>query len=146
MKSILAIILLVGAFVVSVPFLFNKSTTPAEKHKLDVDGNFILNEWVPSRTGEGPEWDYNLKPVQISDRVWCFFGALEMPTKENAGNMSNSCYIKGNTQWIAWDTGPSYIFAKQAYAEMQKIADMPVKTVIISHEHDYHWLCNNYYK
>ncbi len=145
MKSILSI-LLVGAFVVSMPFIFNKSVTVTEPHKLDVDGNFILNEWVPSRDGKGPEWDYNLKPVQVSERVWCFFGALEMPTKENAGNMSNSCYIKGDDQWITWDTGPSYIFAKQAYAAMQKIADMPVKTVIISHEHDDHWLGNNYYK
>jgi glyoxylase-like metal-dependent hydrolase (beta-lactamase superfamily II) len=145
MKSILSI-LVVGAFVVSMPFIFNKSVTVENPHKLDIDGNFILNEWVPSREGKGPEWDYNLKPVQISDRVWCFFGALEMPTKENAGNMSNSCYIKGDEQWIAWDTGPSYIFAKLAYAAMQKIADMPVKTVIISHEHDDHWLGNNYYK
>ena len=145
MKSILSF-LLVGAYVVSMPFIFNKSVTVTEPHKLDVDGNFILNEWVPSRDGKGPEWDYNLKPVQVSERVWCFFGALEMPTKENAGNMSNSCYIKGDDQWITWDTGPSYIFAKQAYAAMQKIADMPVKTVIISHEHDDHWLGNNYYK
>jgi len=29
---------------------------------------------------------------------------------------------------------------------MKKIADMPVKTVIISHEHDDHWLGNSYYK
>ena len=145
MKSILSI-LLVGAFVVSMPFIFNKSTTPAEKHKLDVDGNFILNEWVPSRDGGGVDWDYNLKPVQVSERVWCYFGAMEMPTKENAGDMSNSCYIKGDTEWITWDTGPSYKFAEQAYAEMKKIADMPVKTVIVSHEHDDHWLGNNYYK
>ena len=146
MKTILSIILLVGAFVASVPFIFNKSTTPTEKHKLDVDGNFILNEWVPSRTGEGADWDYNLKPVQVSERVWCFFGAMEMPTKENAGDMSNSCYIKGDTAWIAWDSGPSYIFAKQAYEAMQKIADMPVEAVVVSHEHDDHWLGNNYYK
>jgi len=145
MKSIIAI-LLVGVFAVSMPFIFNKSIDVKEPHKLDIDGNFILNEWVPSRVGGGPEWDYNLKPVQVSERVWCYFGAMEMPTKENAGNMSNSCYIKGDTQWITWDTGPSYIFAKQAYAQMQKIADMPVKTVIISHEHDDHWLGNNYYK
>ncbi|MCD6212124.1 MAG: MBL fold metallo-hydrolase [Sulfurovum sp.] len=145
MKSILSILLVV-AFVVSMPFIFNKTTTPAEKHKLDVDGNFILNEWVPSRDGGGVDWDYNLKPVQVSERVWCYFGAMEMPTKENAGDMSNSCYIKGDTEWITWDTGPSYKFAEQAYAEMKKIADMPVKTVIISHEHDDHWLGNSYYK
>ena len=145
MRTILSI-LLVGAFVVSMPFIFNKSVTVAEPHKLDVDGNFILNEWVPSRDGKGTDWDYNLKPVQVSERVWCYFGAMEMPTKENAGDMSNSCYIKGDTEWITWDTGPSYKFAEQAYAEMKKIADMPVKTVIVSHEHDDHWLGNNYYK
>ncbi|CAA6820741.1 MAG: Beta-lactamase-like [uncultured Sulfurovum sp.] len=145
MKKILSIVLIL-AFVISMPFIFNKSVTVENPNKLDIDGNFILNEWVPSRVGEGPDWNYNLKPVKISDRVWCFFGAMEMPTKENAGDMSNSCYIKGDTEWIAWDSGPSYIFAKQAYAEMKKIADMPVKTVIISHEHDDHWLGNNYYK
>jgi len=145
MKSILSILVVVG-FVISMPFIFNKSVTVEDPHKLDVDGNFILNEWVPSRVGEGPKWDYNLKPVQVSERVWCFFGAMEMPTKENAGDMSNSCYIKGDTEWITWDTGPSSIFAEQAYAAMQKIADMPVKNVIISHEHDDHWLGNSYYK
>jgi glyoxylase-like metal-dependent hydrolase (beta-lactamase superfamily II) len=145
MKSIIGILLVVG-FVVAMPFMFNKSTTVKNPHKLDVDGNFILNEWVPSRTGGGPDWNYNLKPVQVSERVWCFFGAMEMPTKENAGDMSNSCYIKGDDAWIAWDSGPSYIFAKQAYEAMKKIADMPVKAVIVSHEHDDHWLGNNYYK
>ena len=146
MKSILSIILLVVAFFAALPFIGNKSTTPAVKHKLDADGNFILHEWVPSHTGKGADWDYNLKPVQVSERVWCFFGAMEMPTKDNAGDMSNSCYIKGDDAWIAWDSGPSYIFASQAYAEMKKIADMPVKAVIISHEHDDHWLGNSYYK
>ena len=146
MKKSIISILLIGAFAVSMPFIFNKSIDVKEPHKLDIDGNFILNEWVPSRVGEGKDWDYNLKPVQVSERVWCYFGAMEMPTKDNAGNMSNSCYIKGDTEWITWDSGPSYIFAEQAYAEMKKIADMPVKNVIVSHEHDDHWLGNNYYK
>jgi glyoxylase-like metal-dependent hydrolase (beta-lactamase superfamily II) len=146
MKKILSIILVIGAFLVAMPFIGNKSVKVENPSKLDADGNFIVHEWVPSRTGGGPDWNYNLKPVQVSERVWCFFGAMEMPTKENAGDMSNSCYIKGDTAWIAWDSGPSYIFAKQAYAEMKKIADMPVEAVIVSHEHDDHWLGNNYYK
>jgi glyoxylase-like metal-dependent hydrolase (beta-lactamase superfamily II) len=145
MKTVLSIILVV-AFLAAMPFIGNKSIKVDNPSKLDADGNFISHEWVPSREGKGPEWDYNLKPVQVSERVWCFFGAMEMPTKENAGDMSNSCYIKGNTGWIAWDSGPSYIFAKQAYAAMKKIADMPVEAVVVSHEHDDHWLGNNYYK
>jgi len=154
MKSILGIILLVVAFFAALPFIGNKTTTPEVKHKLDADGNFISHEWYDPLKGESPawkskdskEWDYGLKPVQVSERVWCFFGAMEMPTKDNAGDMSNSCYIKGDDAWIAWDSGPSYIFAKQAYEQMKKIADMPVKAVIVSHEHDDHWLGNNYYK
>jgi len=152
MKKSIISILVVGIFVLAMPFMFNKSIDVAEPHKLDIDGNFIMYDWhyddfkEESRVGTGPDWDYNLKPVQVSDRVWCFFGAMEMPTKENAGDMSNSCYIKGDTEWIAWDSGPSYVFAKQAYAKMKEIADMPVKNVLISHEHDDHWLGNNYYK
>jgi len=146
MKKILSIILLLGVFALALPFIGNKSIKVDNPSKLDADGNFIVHEWVPSRTGGGPDWDYNLKPVQVSERVWCFFGAMEMPTKDNAGDMSNSCYIKGDKAWIAWDSGPSYIFAKQAYEAMQKIADMPVEAVIVSHEHDDHWLGNNYYK
>ncbi len=145
MRAILSILFLMVAFVVAMPFIFNKSVTVDKPHKLDIDGNFILNEWVESRNGEGPDWDYNLKPVKVSERVYCFFGSMEMPTKENAGAMANTCYIKGDTEWITWDSGPSYIFAKQAYAQMKKIADMPVKSVIVSHEHDDHWLGNNYY-
>jgi cyclase len=151
MKVKLIILFLILAFVVSMPFIFNKSIVVAQPHKLDVDGNFILYDWhhegfkEGERTGTNPEWDYNLKPVKVTDRVWCFFGAMEMPTKENAGNMANSCYIKGDTSWILWDTGASYIFAKQAYAAMKKIADLPAKTIFVSHEHDDHWLGNNYY-
>lgn len=93
------------------------------------------------------EHNYNLKPKQIADNVWCFFGALEVPTKENAGDMVNTCYIKGNGEYIVWDTGPSAIFAKQAYQAVSKLGgELPVKTVILSHEHDDHWLGNAYYK
>jgi cyclase len=151
MKKSIISILVIGAFVAAMPFIGNKSIDVENPHKLDIDGNFIMYDWHyddfkdETRVGEGPDWDYNLKPVKVSERVWCFFGAMEMPTKENAGNMSNSCYIKGDTEWIAWDSGPSYTFAEQAYAQMQKIADMPVKNIIISHEHDDHWLGNNYY-
>jgi len=151
MKVKLIILFLILAFVVSMPFIFNKTTHPAKPHELDIDGNFIMYDWhyddfkEGTRDGTNPDWDYNLKPVQVTERVWCFFGAMEMPTKENAGNMANSCYIKGDTSWILLDTGASYVFAKQAYAQMKKIADLPAKTIFLSHEHDDHWLGNNYY-
>jgi glyoxylase-like metal-dependent hydrolase (beta-lactamase superfamily II) len=91
-------------------------------------------------------FDYKLTPKQVAENVWCFFGALEPPTKENAGNMANNCYIKTTDSYVVMDTGPSYQFAKQAYESMKKIADLPVSHIFISHEHDDHWLGNDFYK
>lgn len=91
-------------------------------------------------------FEYNLSPKKISNNVWCFLGKLEIPTKENGGFMSNSCYIKTENSYIIIDSGPSYQFAKQAYTKMKNIAALPVKLVISTHNHDDHWLGNNYYK
>ena len=91
-------------------------------------------------------FDYKLQPKKVAENVWCFFGAIEKPTKENAGNMANNCYIKTTDGYLVMDTGPSYQFAKQAYEAMQKIEDLPVKYVVNSHEHDDHWLGNDFYK
>jgi glyoxylase-like metal-dependent hydrolase (beta-lactamase superfamily II) len=91
-------------------------------------------------------FDYNLKPIKVSSDVWCFFGKLEAPTKENGGFMSNSCYIKTNKSYVLIDSGASYDFANQAYKAMEKIERLPVNTVITTHSHDDHWLGNNFYK
>ena len=91
-------------------------------------------------------FEYKLEPKQVSENIWCFFGKLEMPTKENGGNMSNHCYIKGKTSYILVDSGPTYQFAKAAYEEMEKIEKLPVSVVLNTHEHDDHWLGNNFYK
>ena len=91
-------------------------------------------------------FNYDLKPKQINDSTWCFLGKLEAPTKENAGFMSNSCYVKTKKSYVLIDTGATYQFAKQAYEAMSKIEKLPVKTVIITHHHDDHWLGNSFYK
>ncbi len=93
------------------------------------------------------EFDYKLAPKKVADNVWCFFGALDKPTPENAGNMANNCYVKTGDAFVVFDTGPSYVFAKQAYAAMSKeVGELPVKVIVNSHEHDDHWLGNDFYK
>jgi glyoxylase-like metal-dependent hydrolase (beta-lactamase superfamily II)/outer membrane murein-binding lipoprotein Lpp len=92
------------------------------------------------------EHEYNIKPVKVADGVYCMFGELDMPKASNAGFMSNSCYIQTSDSWVVWDTGATYKFAKAVYTQMQKIADLPVKTIIFSHEHDDHWLGAGFYK
>ena len=91
-------------------------------------------------------FDYKLKPQKVSENIWCFFGKTEVPSKENGGFMANSCYIKAKDSYILIDTGANYNFAKQAYEAMQKIEDLKVSTIIITHEHDDHWMGNSFYK
>jgi len=91
-------------------------------------------------------FDYKLHPTKVSENVWCFLGALEGPSKENAGNMVNTCYVKTSDSYVIVDSGPSFQYAKQAYTVMQNITDLPVSTVISTHSHDDHWLGNSFYK
>ncbi|MCT7471703.1 MULTISPECIES: MBL fold metallo-hydrolase [Aliarcobacter] len=96
--------------------------------------------------GFASNFDYKLKPQKVSENIWCFFGKTEVPSKENGGFMANSCYIKAKDSYILIDTGANYNFAKQAYEAMQKIQDLKVSTIIITHEHDDHWMGNSFYK
>ena len=91
-------------------------------------------------------FDFNLKPQKLSDELYCFFGKLEVPSKENGGNMSNSCFVKGENSYVVIDTGSNYEFGKQTYEAMSKIAKLPVEAVIISHEHDDHFLGTAFFK
>jgi len=102
---------------------------------------------APAKPAGPAEHVFNIEPKKVADGVWCMLGALEMPTAENAGFMSNSCYIQTNDGWVLWDTGATYKFAKATYEAMNKIVpDLEVKTILFSHEHDDHWLGSAYYK
>lgn len=60
--------------------------------------------------------------------------------------MANSCYIDAKDSYVLIDSGTSYKFAKQAYEAMQKIKNLPVSTIVVTHEHDDHWMGNSFYK
>lgn len=91
-------------------------------------------------------FDYHLKPQKINDNTWCFLGKLEAPSKQNGGFMSNHCYVNTGKHYVLIDAGGTYEIAKQSYEQMQKIADLPVSTVILTHEHDDHWLGASFHK
>jgi len=91
-------------------------------------------------------FDYNLKPQKLEEGVYCFFGKLENINKQNAGNMVNTCFVQTNKGFVVIDSGPTYAYATQAYAQMQKISPLPVRYVINTHDHDDHWLGNSFYK
>lgn len=91
-------------------------------------------------------FDYNLVPQKLAKGVYCFFAKLENISRENAGNIANTCFVQTKEGFVVIDSGPTFSYASQAYEQMQKIAKLPVKYVIITHDHDDHWLGNSFYK
>jgi len=91
-------------------------------------------------------FDYNLKPQKVRENVYCFFGKLENITKQNAGNIVNTCFVQTKVGFVVIDSGPTFSYAAQAYEQMQHISKLPVKYVINTHDHDDHWLGNSFYK
>jgi len=91
-------------------------------------------------------FEYHLKPKKVAEDVYCFFGAPEEISKNNGGNMVNTCFVHTKEGFVVVDSGPTFEYASQAYEQMQKIAKLPVKYVINTHDHDDHWLGNSFYK
>ncbi len=91
-------------------------------------------------------FEYGLKPQKVDEGIYCYFGKPEVMNKENNGNMVNSCFVDMGKEWLVIDSGPTYLYAKEAYAQISRIKALPVKHVINTHVHDDHWLGNAYYK
>jgi cyclase len=81
----------------------------------------------------------------VGDGLYCFFGLPEAMNETNNGNMVNSCFADIGSGWLVIDSGPTYRYAEEALAAMQKIRALPVRYVINTHTHDDHWLGNGYY-
>ena len=91
-------------------------------------------------------FDYDLYPKKVAEDTYCFFGKLESISAENSGNMVNTCFVQTKEGFVVIDSGPTYDYANMVYLQMQRIAKLPVKYVITTHEHDDHWLGNGFYK
>ena len=90
-------------------------------------------------------FDYKLNPIKITDGVYCFFGKLEVPNKIDNGDMVNTCYIDNGDTYTLIDSGPTKLYATQAYDAMKKIKNLPVKYVFNTHTHDDHINGNDFY-
>lgn len=90
-------------------------------------------------------YDYGLKPVKVTESVYCFFGKLEVPNRTNNGNMVNTCYVDQGDHYVVIDSGPTKLYAEQANRAMNKIKAQKVKYIFNTHTHDDHINANAYY-
>ena len=91
-------------------------------------------------------FEYGLKPQKVGEGIYCYFGKPEAMDRHNNGNMVNSCFVDMGKEWLVIDSGPTYLYAKEASDQISPIKPLPIKHVINTHVHDDHWLGNGYYK
>lgn len=88
-------------------------------------------------------FEYNLKPIKLTNNSYYFYGKEEYFSKENKGNISNCAFIITQNNVILIDSGTTVEFALQMKKEISKITKKPIKYIINTHHHPDHFLGNN---
>jgi uncharacterized sulfatase len=88
------------------------------------------------------DFDYKLKPIQLSENSYYFYGKEEYFSKENGGDIANASFIITKNSVILIDTGSSKLYGEQLKEQIKKITNKPVKYILNTHHHPDHFLGN----
>ena len=91
----------------------------------------------------GPVAD--IKPKQISKRVWLIYSPDSFPTPENRGMMCNITFVVTQKGVVILDSGGSVQIGEMALRMIKTVTDKPLVAVFNSHYHGDHWLGNHAY-
>lgn len=90
--------------------------------------------------------EYDLKLVKAADSLWCVFGDLKPPSKENKGFVNNICWVDGKEGVTLLDAGPTESFGVELEAQIQKTTGKKVSTVVLTNYHDDRILAASYFQ
>ena len=85
----------------------------------------------------------DIKPTQISKRVWYIYSPDSFPTPENQGMMCNVTFVVTQKGVVILDSGASLQIGEMAIRMIKTVTDKPVIGVFNSHYHGDHWLGND---
>lgn len=105
--------------------------------------NIVINLLLASILLGG---EYNLKPNKVDDGLWCVFGDLNPPTKENKGFVSNICWVENDKKLILLDAGPTTLFAKELENAIATTTDKKISHVVLTNYHDDRILAASYFQ
>ncbi len=87
----------------------------------------------------------DIKPKQISKRVWLIYSPDSFPTPENRGMMCNITFVVTQKGVVILDSGGSVQIGEMALRMIKTVTDKPLVAVFNSHYHGDHWLGNHAY-
>ncbi len=87
----------------------------------------------------------DIKPKQISKRVWLIYSKDSFPTPENKGMMCNVTFVITQKGVVILDSGGSVQIGEMVLRMIKTVTDKPLVAVFNSHYHGDHWLGNHAY-
>lgn len=91
---------------------------------------------------EGPPVP-DVKPEQLSPRVWMVYAKEGFPTQENQGLMASVVFVVTRRGVVVLDSGASLQIGQMAIRMIRSVTPQPVIAVFNSHYHGDHWLGNH---
>lgn len=87
----------------------------------------------------------DIKPIQLSKRVWLIYSPDSFPTPENQGMMCNVTFVVTQKGVVVLDSGGSVQIGEMVLRMIKTVTSKPVIAVFNSHYHGDHWLGNHAY-
>jgi len=87
----------------------------------------------------------DIRPQQLSKRVWLIYSKDSFPTPENRGMMCNVTFAVTQKGVVIMDSGGSVQIGEMVLRMIKTVTDKPVVAVFNSHYHGDHWLANHAY-
>ncbi|MFZ9757745.1 MAG: MBL fold metallo-hydrolase [Burkholderiaceae bacterium] len=87
----------------------------------------------------------DIKPQQLSKRVWLIYSPDSFPTPENQGMMCNVTFVVTQKGVVVLDSGGSVQIGEMVLRMIKTVTAKPVIAVFNSHYHGDHWLGNHAY-
>ena len=90
--------------------------------------------------------EYNLQPQKVDNGLWCVYGDLNPPTKENKGFVSNVCWVENGESLTLLDAGPTTVFAKELERAIATTTKKKIEHVVLTNYHDDRILAASYFQ
>lgn len=86
-----------------------------------------------------------LEPVQLTDRVYYFYGSIEGRAPINLGMNNNIGFVVTDNGVVMIDSGPSSHVAERLAESVADVTDLPITHVINLGSQDHRWLGNGWF-
>lgn len=86
-----------------------------------------------------------LEPVQLTDRVYYFYGSIEARTPLNLGMNNNVGFVVTDAGVVLIDSGPSYRVAARIAEAVATVTQQPITHVVNLGSQDHRWLGNGWF-